>query len=83
MSSENTVDRAEHDALRGLIALWRNEAGLSQRQLSEKLGRPHNFITKIETGMRGVYVVDLIDIIRAVGRRVPEALQAYSRLVAP
>jgi len=79
VGSGNAVDRVEHDALRQLIARWRTEAGLSQRELSARLGRPHNYIVKIETGVRGVDVVDLVDIIRMLGRSVPASFEEYCR----
>jgi transcriptional regulator with XRE-family HTH domain len=55
---------------------------MTQRELSAKLGRSHNFIVKIETGARGVYVVDLIDIIRELGKPIRPALDEYTRLLA-
>ncbi len=71
--ASNDVDRWEQDVLRELIVRWRAEAGLSQRELSAKLRRPHNYIVKLETGSRGLEVVELIDIIRALGKDVPTA----------
>ncbi|MBS1714212.1 MAG: helix-turn-helix transcriptional regulator [Armatimonadetes bacterium] len=79
MSSENTVHRREHDALLRLIVKWRLEAGLSQRQLSARLQKRHNFIVEIETGQRGVSVVELVDIVRALELTVPQALNEYAK----
>ena len=44
------------------------EAGLSQRQLSARLRRPHNFVVKVEGGQRGLDVVEAVEIVRALGR---------------
>ncbi len=45
----------------------RKEAGLSQRQLSEKLKEPMNFIQRIESGERDVGVTEFITIARVIG----------------
>lgn len=75
--SGNSIDRIEHDVLRQLIAEWRAKAGLSQRELSAKLQHPHNYIVKIETGVRAVMVVDLVDIMRALGKDVGSGFAEY------
>lgn len=77
MPAFNIVDRREHDLLRHLISHWREAAGLSQRELSARLGRPHNFIVKIESGVRGVGVVDLVDILRTLNKPVASGFQEY------
>jgi transcriptional regulator with XRE-family HTH domain len=45
----------------------RKRATLTQRQLAEKLKRPHSFIGRIEAGERRVDVIEFIEITRALG----------------
>jgi len=54
--------------LRTLVREWRTRAGLSQRELSARLSRPHNFIVKVEGGTRGLQIVEALDIARACGQ---------------
>lgn len=49
------------------IAEARQEAGLSKRELSERLGETSTFMQKIENGTRNVSVHDFIRIARAIG----------------
>jgi len=47
-----------------LLAMAREEAGLTQREVSAELGRPHSFVSKCETGERSVDVIDLLQLAR-------------------
>ncbi len=44
----------------------RDQAGLSQVQLAERLGRPQSFISKYESGERRLDVAEFIEICRAL-----------------
>lgn len=68
------------DEIIELIIKLREAAGVSQRQLSEKLGRGHVFMSRIERNLRPVSAGDLVLIAEALGtkgwqllRRVEEA----------
>jgi transcriptional regulator with XRE-family HTH domain len=52
----------ESDALRDWLKSKRNEKGLSQRKLANRLDIHHSIIGKIESGERQVNVVELITI---------------------
>lgn len=54
--------RREEDNLRAEIARLRESKGISQRELSTKLGLHPMTIGKIERGERSVSVIELIDI---------------------
>jgi transcriptional regulator with XRE-family HTH domain len=56
-----------HQQLVALAVELRKRAGLSQRQLAERLGREQNYIARIETGQRRVDVVELIQLCLACG----------------
>jgi len=49
------------------VAGARRAAGLSQRELSERLGEAVNYVQRIESGERGLQVAEFIEIARAVG----------------
>lgn len=53
-------------AIIAAIADARREAGLSQRQLSERLREAINFIQRIESGERDVGVAEFVAIARAM-----------------
>lgn len=58
------------DAYRALVLLLieeREAAGITQAKLSERLKKPQPFISKIETGVRRVDVVEFFAIARAIG----------------
>ncbi|MBI1186485.1 MAG: helix-turn-helix domain-containing protein [Alphaproteobacteria bacterium] len=51
--------------LKALIAA-RKRAGVSQVELSERLGKPQPFISKIERGVRRIDVIEFVVIARAL-----------------
>jgi len=40
----------------------REQAGLTQREVAARMGRPHSFLSKCETGERSVEVFELIQL---------------------
>lgn len=50
-----------------LLVSARQRAGLTQRDLAERLKRPHSFIGRIEAGERRVDVIEFIEITRVLG----------------
>lgn len=50
-----------------LLVSARQSAGLTQRDLAQKLKRPHSFIGRIEAGERRVDVIEFIEITRVLG----------------
>ncbi|MFN7106997.1 MAG: helix-turn-helix domain-containing protein [Brevundimonas sp.] len=68
------------DAYRSLIDILitaRTEAGVTQAELSRRLGKPQPFISKIETGVRRIDVVEFCVIARAIGA---DPLQLFEKL---
>jgi transcriptional regulator with XRE-family HTH domain len=45
----------------------RNELGLTQRDLAERLGKPRSFVSKIETRERRLDFVEFVAVARALG----------------
>jgi transcriptional regulator with XRE-family HTH domain len=54
------------------IAAERVRAGMSQRQLAERLGMSRQTVTTIEAGQRGILVRDLVAICQALGVTLAE-----------
>ena len=61
-----------------LIAL-RQQAGMTQRDLAEKIGRDQNFIWRIENGERRLDVVEFFRVCKALGA---DALKIHKELIA-
>lgn len=53
------------EALPQLLREIRDEAGLSQVALAERIGRPQSFVSKYESGARRLDIVELFDICAA------------------
>lgn len=49
------------DRLCELLTLARTDAGLTQRELAERLERPHSYVAKIEIGERRLDVIEFVD----------------------
>lgn len=45
----------------------RIDAGLTQVQLAEKLGKPQSYVSKVEMGERSLQVYELFDYSKALG----------------
>jgi transcriptional regulator with XRE-family HTH domain len=57
-----------YDAFLLKLKAAREEAGLTQREVSERLGLSHTFLNKCETGERRVDVIELIQLAELYGR---------------
>ncbi len=53
-----------YDTLLRLLIEAREEAGMTQREVSAVLGRSHSYLSKCETGERSVDVIDLLQLAR-------------------
>ena len=59
-----------------LKELRKNEAGLTQVELSQMLGRPQSYVSKYETGERKLDYVEINAICKALGI----SMQRFNRL---
>ena len=58
----------DREKLRELLKeLRKNEAGLTQVELSQALGRPQSYVSKYETGERKLDYVEITEICEALG----------------
>jgi ribosome-binding protein aMBF1 (putative translation factor) len=58
---------SKHRALIAVIVRARRAAGLTQRQLADKLKRSNSFVWKIEAGERQINTLEFIEIARILG----------------
>ena len=56
-----SIHSLEHTWLRELFTQQRNQLGLSQRALGQKMGVLASFIGKVETGDRRLYIFEFIE----------------------
>jgi transcriptional regulator with XRE-family HTH domain len=56
---ELDVIAKEEEALRVLLCALRNEAGLRQIDLADRLGKPQSFVSKYESGERRLDLIEL------------------------
>lgn len=67
--------------LQKLLRQQRLDAGLTQRALAARLGKPHSFVYKVEIGERRIDPVEFVLWHRACGVASKRALAALDRLV--
>lgn len=56
-----------YDLFRALLREMRNDADLTQVELSDILGKPQSYVSKIELGERRIDFVETIDFCKACG----------------
>jgi transcriptional regulator with XRE-family HTH domain len=57
----------EYLAFCDLMTQTRKKAGLTQRALAKRLGRPQSFVAKYEGGERRLDVIEFVTVARAIG----------------
>jgi len=58
----NYPHQALYDGFLKKLISAREEAGLTQREVSARMGRAHSFLSKCETGERSIEVFELIQL---------------------
>jgi len=56
-----------YEQLQKLLIYHRKKTGITQKKLSEALGKPQSYISKYETGERRIDIIELIDICNELG----------------
>lgn len=69
------VSSLAYEAAVATVVAARTEAGISQRELAQRLGKPRSFVSKIESRERRLDMVEFIVLARAIGLS-PSALIA-------
>ena len=57
-----------YDAILERLINARQDAGLNQREVSQKLGFSHSFLSKCETGERRIDVMELLQLAELYGK---------------
>ena len=80
----------QYELLRRRLVDLRHEAGLTQRELADKLKREHSFVARIELGERRVDLVEFCWICEALGAdpratadQLIDAMPRYDRRRGP
>jgi transcriptional regulator with XRE-family HTH domain len=63
-----TIHRPEYDVLRAMVRSLRDGAGITQVEMSARLGRSQSFVSDIERGVRRLDILELRDICELAGR---------------
>ena len=70
------VDR---EKLRALLKDLRKDAGLTQVELSNALGKPQSYVSKYETGERKLDYVEICDVCKVLGVSMEKFNKLYSK----
>ncbi len=77
-----TIHREETQTLIDLLREVRVAAGMTQSELSLKLGRAQSFISDVERGQRRLDLVQLHDFCVAVGTPLPKLVKMFESRIA-
>ncbi|RYD74964.1 MAG: XRE family transcriptional regulator [Verrucomicrobiaceae bacterium] len=76
--SQQTPRSAEYGILLDLLRESRLASGLSQKEICDRLGKPRNYLIKVEGGERRLDVVELFTLCRAMGTDPLVLLNAFA-----
>jgi transcriptional regulator with XRE-family HTH domain len=63
------------------LAVLRASAELSQAEVAVRLGKPQSFVSKYESAERRIDLVDLEEIVAAIGVSLEDAIAQYRKVV--
>ena len=67
-------NKSEAQVLTSLLVTLRNDLGMRQVDLADRLGRPQSFVSKYESGERRLDVLELSEICRALSVSLSEVV---------
>lgn len=73
----SSIRTAEYDALLRVVRQARQDAGLTQRELSAKMGKAETFIVKVERGTRRLDLIELAELSRALNINLAALVQRF------
>ena len=74
-----TIYSDEHERLCALLRRLRHDAGLTQVELSQRLGRSQSFVSKYEQGQRRLDLIELEEIALALGTTLEKVVRRFVR----
>jgi transcriptional regulator with XRE-family HTH domain len=72
-----SIHSREREVLVGLLREVRLEAGLKQVEVAEALEAHQSFVSRYESGERGIDLVDLRRLVLALGLTLPDFVARY------
>lgn len=81
--ARTTVHRPEYKALLERIRTGRVEAGVTQAAVASALDRPVSWVSDIETGIRRLDAVELMDLCELLGLDIVQLVTDWSAEVRP
>jgi transcriptional regulator with XRE-family HTH domain len=76
---DKSVHSGGQDAFCELMVRARKAAGLTQRELADRLHKPQSFVAKYEGGKRRIDVLKLLTVSQAIGADPAKLLKAEKR----
>jgi len=76
----DSVHSPRYEALTKALTAARREAGLTQAEAGEALGRPQSYISKVEAGERRLDVVELLDLLEVLGTDPAVVIEQVQRV---
>lgn len=74
-----TIFSKDHKYLIGRLRKARIESGLSQKHVSDMLGRTQSYISKLESNQRRIDVVQLKELARIYKKPIEYFLEEYAK----
>ena len=75
-----TIHNTRYQSLLTLLLEARAKAGLTQKELATKLGRPQSFVSKTENAERRLDVIEFMDVCRGLDADPHELLVRLEKL---
>jgi transcriptional regulator with XRE-family HTH domain len=75
-----TIDSPRHEALRAFIVEKRLKSGLRQVDVAKKLGRYQSYVSYVESGLKVIDVVELMEWADAIGFDPREAIKHLAKV---
>lgn len=81
--SQETTRSAEYGVLLDLLRSAREASGLTQKEICDRLGKPRNYLIKVERGERRLDVIETFALCDAMGIEPIEVLTRVRRETKP
>lgn len=78
---ERITSPADQKKLQALLRQVRIKAGLTQEEVARRLGRPQSFVSKYETGERRLDILELRQVLAALGLPLKEFVRTLEALL--
>ena len=78
---ERITSPADQKKLQALLRQVRLEAGLTQEEVARRLDRPQSFVSKYETGERRLDILELRQVLAALGLPLKEFVRTLEAIL--